>query len=238
MSRANIPAAKRLIIALDVPTGAQARGLVEDLGDTVSFYKVGLELFTGNDGFAMVDWLTRRGKQVFVDLKFFDVPATVARAVSQLRGRQVSFATVHGNDAMMRAAAEAAGEVGILAVTVLTSLDAADMRDLGFDCDIPALVRSRAQRAVALGCAGVVASGQEAAMLRKTLGGDGLIVTPGIRPVRQDDDQKRTVTPTQALRDGADYLVVGRPVRDADNPREAARVIQDEIASALGRSVG
>lgn len=238
MSRASIPAAKRLIIALDVPTGAQARGLVEDLGDTVSFYKVGLELFTGDDGFAMVDWLTRRGKQVFVDLKFFDVPATVARAVSQLRGRQVSFATVHGNDAMMRAAAEAAGEVGILAVTVLTSLDAADMRDLGFDCDIPALVRSRAQRAVALGCAGVVASGQEAAMLRKTLGGDGLIVTPGIRPVRQDDDQKRTVTPTQALRDGADYLVVGRPVRDADNPREAARVIQDEIASALGHSVG
>ena len=238
MSRANIPAAKRLIIALDVPTGAQARDLVEDLGDTVSFYKVGLELFTGDDGFAMVDWLTRRGKQVFVDLKFFDVPATVARAVSQLRGRQVSFATVHGNDAMMRAAAEAAGEVGILAVTVLTSLDAADMRDLGFDCDIPALVHSRAQRAVALGCAGVVASGQEAAMLRKTLGDDGLIVTPGIRPVRQDDDQKRTVTPTQALRDGADYLVVGRPVRDADNPREAARVIQDEIASALGRSVG
>jgi orotidine-5'-phosphate decarboxylase len=238
MSRASIPAAKRLIIALDVPTGAQARDLVEDLGDTVSFYKVGLELFTGDDGFAMVDWLTRRGKQVFVDLKFFDVPATVARAVSQLRGRQVSFATVHGNDAMMRAAAEAAGEVGILAVTVLTSLDAADMRDLGFDCDIPALVRSRAQRAVALGCAGVVASGQEAAMLRKTLGDDGLIVTPGIRPVRQDDDQKRTVTPTQALRDGADYLVVGRPVRDAGNPREAARVIQDEIASALGRSVG
>jgi orotidine-5'-phosphate decarboxylase len=238
MSRASIPAAKRLIIALDVPTGAQARDLVEDLGDTVSFYKVGLELFTGDDGFAMVDWLTRRGKQVFVDLKFFDVPATVARAVSQLRGRQVSFATVHGNDAMMRAAAEAAGEVGILAVTVLTSLDAADMRDLGFDCDIPALVRSRAQRAVALGCAGVVASGQEAAMLRKTLGDDGLIVTPGIRPVRQDDDQKRTVTPTQALRDGADYLVVGRPVRDAGNPREAARIIQDEIASALGRSVG
>ena len=238
MSRANIPAAKRLIIALDVPTGAQARDLVEDLGDTVSFYKVGLELFTGDDGFAMVDWLTRRGKEVFVDLKFFDVPATVARAVSQLRGRQVSFATVHGNDAMMRAAAEAAGEVGILAVTVLTSLDAADMRDLGFDCDIPALVRSRAQRAVALGCAGVVASGQEAAMLRKTLGGDGLIVTPGIRPVRQDDDQKRTVTPTQALRDGADYLVVGRPVRDAGNPREAARIIQDEIASALGHSVG
>jgi orotidine-5'-phosphate decarboxylase len=238
MSRTSIPAAKRLIIALDVPTGAQARDLVEDLGDTVSFYKVGLELFTGDDGFAMVDWLTRRGKEVFVDLKFFDVPATVARAVSQLRGRQVSFATVHGNDAMMRAAAEAAGEVGILAVTVLTSLDAADMRDLGFDCDIPALVRSRAQRAVALGCAGVVASGQEAAMLRKTLGDDGLIVTPGIRPVRQDDDQKRTVTPTQALRDGADYLVVGRPVRDAGNPREAARVIQDEIASALGHSVG
>ena len=157
----------------------------------------------------------------------------MARAVKQLRGRNITFATVHGNDAIMRAAAEASDEVGILAVTVLTSLDSADMRDLGFDCDIPALVRSRAQRAVTLGCAGVVASGEEAAVLRGTLGDRGVIVTPGIRPGQHDDDQKRAVTPTQALHNGADYLVVGRPIRDADNPKAAAEAIQSEICSAL-----
>ncbi|HJP06354.1 MAG TPA: orotidine-5'-phosphate decarboxylase [Arenicellales bacterium] len=236
MSRAPVDARDRLIVALDVPSGAEARALVKELGDTVSFYKVGLELFTGTDGFRMVDWLAGQDKQIFVDLKFFDVPATVARAVRQLRGRQITFATVHGNDAMMRAAAEASGEVGILAVTVLTSLDAADMQDLGFDCDIPDLVRSRAKRAVALGCAGVVASGQEAAVLRQSLGDEGLIVTPGIRPGDHDDDQKRAVTPAQALHDGADYLVVGRPIRDAASPRDAARSIQAEIASALAEA--
>ncbi|HCX86463.1 MAG TPA: orotidine-5'-phosphate decarboxylase [Gammaproteobacteria bacterium] len=233
MSRASIPDEQRLIAALDIPSGAEARDLVRELGDSVSFYKVGLELFTAADGFAVVDWLSGQGKQVFVDLKFFDVPATVARAVKQLQVRNITFATVHGNDAIMRAAAEASGDVGILAVTVLTSLDSADMRDLGFDCDIAALVRSRASRALALGCAGVVASGQEAAVLRNTLGERGVIVTPGIRPGQHDDDQKRTVTPTQALRDGADYLVVGRPIRDADSPKAAADEIQAEIRSAL-----
>ncbi len=233
MSRPVIPNDQRLIVALDVPSGNEARELVQALGDSVSFYKVGLELFTGADGFAVVDWLSAHGKQVFVDLKFFDVPATVARAVKQLCGRNITFATVHGNDAIMRAAAEASGDVGILAVTVLTSLDSADMRDLGFDCDIPALVRSRARRALNLGCAGVVASGEEAAVLRTTLGDDGVIVTPGIRPGHHDDDQKRAVTPTQALRDGADYLVVGRPIRDADSPKAAAEQIQAEIRSAL-----
>ena len=233
MIRASIPGERRLIVALDVPSGAKARDLVRELGDSVSFYKVGLELFTGADGFAVVDWLSGQGKQVFVDLKFFDVPATVARAVKQLQARNITFATVHGNDTIMRAAAEASGDVGILAVTVLTSLDSADMRDLGFDCDIPALVRSRASRALALGCAGVVASGQEAAVLRNTLGENGVIVTPGIRPGQHDDDQKRAVTPTQALRNGADYLVVGRPIRDADSPKAAAEEVQAEIRSAL-----
>ena len=213
MSRPVIPNDQRLIVALDVPSGAEARELVEALGDSVGFYKVGLELFTGADGFAVVDWLSAHGKRVFVDLKFFDVPATVARAVKQLCGRNITFATVHGNDAIMRAAAEASGDVGILAVTVLTSLDSADMRDLG--------------------CAGVVASGEEAAVLRTTLGDDGVIVTPGIRPGHHDDDQKRAVTPTQALHDGADYLVVGRPIRDADSPKAAAEQIQAEIRSAL-----
>ena len=233
MSRATIAVDQRLIVALDVPSGAEARELVNTLGDSVGFYKVGLELFTGTDGFATVDWLSDNVKQVFVDLKFFDVPATVARAVKQLRGRNITFATVHGNDAIMRAAAEASDDVGILAVTVLTSLDSADMRDLGFDCDIPALVRSRAERAVTLGCTGVVASGEEAAVLRGSLGDRGVIVTPGIRPGQHDDDQKRAVTPTQALHDGADYLVVGRPIRDADNPKAAAEAIQSEIHSAL-----
>ena len=159
MSRPAIPNDQRLIVALDLPSGNEARELVETLGDSVSFYKVGLELFTGADGFAVVDWLSAHDKQVFVDLKFFDVPATVARAVKQLRGRNITFATVHGNDAIMRAAAEVSGDVGILAVTVLTSLDSADMRDLGFDCDIPALVRSRARRALNLGCAGLLMYG-------------------------------------------------------------------------------
>jgi len=233
MHRREIKNSQRLIVALDVPTDAEARDLVETLGDAVTFYKVGLELFTGADGFGIVDWLTTRSKQVFVDLKFFDVPATVGRAVSQLRGRGITFATVHGNDAMMRAAAQAAGDVNILAVTVLTSLDAADMSDLGFDCDIPELVCSRARRALVSGCAGVVASGQEAAMLRRTLGDEGLIVTPGIRPGAHDDDQKRAVTPRQALMDGADFLVVGRPIRDAANPRQSAIELQFEITAAV-----
>ena len=199
MSQTSIPPEQRLIVALDVPSATEARALVTEIGDAVHFYKVGLELFTGADGFGIVDWLTGQKKNVFVDLKFFDVPATVGRAVSQLQGRGITFATVHGNDAMMKAAADAADGVGILAVTVLTSLDKADMLDLGFDCDIPELVCSRARRAIASGCAGVVASGQEAQMLRKTLGQNGVIVTPGIRSGAHDDDQKRAVTPRRAL---------------------------------------
>ena len=236
MPRAKPKSHERLIVALDLPSGRAARELVECLGEAVVFYKVGLELFMSGDGFAVVDWLVEQNKQVFVDLKFFDVPATVARAVSRLRDRDVAFATVHGNDAMMRAAAEASGEVGILAVTVLTSLDRGDLEDLGFSCELEALVCSRARRAVAHGCAGVVASGREAAMLRQALGDAFLIVTPGIRPVDNDDDQKRTVTPTQALQDGADYIVVGRPIRDAVDPYAAARAIQAEITAAVAGS--
>ena len=233
MSQTSIPPKQRLIVALDVPSATEARALVTEIGDAVNFYKVGLELFTGADGFGIVDWLTGQKKNVFVDLKFFDVPATVGRAVSQLQGRGITFATVHGNDAMMRSAADAADGVGIVAVTVLTSLDKADMLDLGFDCDIPELVCSRARRAIASGCAGVVASGQEAQMLRKTLGPNGVIVTPGIRSGAHDDDQKRAVTPRRALMDGSDYLVVGRPIRDAQSPRDAAVQIQSEIQSTL-----
>ena len=226
---------ERLIVALDVPSGEQARDLVEALGSSVAFYKVGLELFLSGDAFELLDWLVERGKKIFVDLKFFDVPATVARAVKQLHGRNVTFATVHGNDAMMRAAAEASNDVGILAVTVLTSLDRGDLDDLGFQCDVGELVCSRARRAMEHGCVGVVASGQEAAMLRQHLDESLLIVTPGIRPVINDDDQKRTVTASRALHDGADYIVVGRPIRDAVDPRAAAESLQTEIAAALAR---
>ena len=228
-SKAEIPASDRLIVALDVPTVSAAKELVTVLDDAVVFYKVGLELFMSGDACELVTWLRERDKKVFVDLKFFDVPATVGRAVSQLNGLGITFATIHGNDVIMQAAAAAAEDVEILAVTVLTSLDRGDLSDLGFDCDVSALVVSRARRAVAHGCAGVVASGQEAALLRRELGNTLLVVVPGIRPVDNQDDQKRTVSAEQALRDGADYLVVGRPIRDANDPKAAAVQIQEEI---------
>ncbi len=226
-----IPTRERLIVALDVPTSARARALVEAVGDSAHFYKVGLELFMTRDSFDLIDWLRDKDKKVFVDLKFFDVPTTVGRAVGQLTGRGISFATVHGNDAIMRAAAEAKGDVKLLAVTVLTSLDRGDLDDLGFDCDVGDLVISRARRAVQAGCDGVIASGLEAKGLRSALGEKFLVVSPGIRPVDNDDDQKRVVTPVQAFRNGADYIVVGRPIRDADDPKRAAQEVQDEISN-------
>ena len=228
-SKAEIPASDRLIVALDVPTISAAKELVTVLDDAVVFYKVGLELFMSGGAFELVTWLRERDKKVFVDLKFFDVPATVGRAVSQLNGLGITFATIHGNDAIMQVAASAAEDVEILAVTVLTSLDRGDLSDLGFECDVSELVVSRARRAVVHGCAGVVASGQEAALLRRELGNTLLVVVPGIRPVDNQDDQKRTVSAEQALSDGADYLVVGRPIRDANDPKAAAEQIQEEI---------
>ncbi len=228
----DIPRAERLIVALDVPTADEARVLVDKLGDAAGFYKVGLELFMAGGYFELVDWLAARGKRVFVDLKFFDVPETVRRAVANLRGRGVTFATVHGNQAMMQAAAAAKGEVGILAVTVLTSLDRGDLDDLGFSCDIERLVLSRARRAMEAGCDGVISSGLEAARLKAEFSNRLLVVTPGIRPVdnRPSDDQKRTVDAAQAFAAGADYIVVGRPIREAPDPRAAAQAIQDTIA--------
>ena len=179
-SKAEIHASDRLIVALDVPTISAAKELVTVLDDAVVFYKVGLELFMSGGAFELVTWLRERDKKVFVDLKFFDVPATVGRAVRQLNGLGITFATIHGNDAIMQAAAAAAEDVEILAVTVLTSLDRGDLSDLGFDCDVSELVVSRARRAVVHGCAGVVASGQEAALLRRELGNTLLVVVPGI----------------------------------------------------------
>ena len=224
---------QRLIVALDFPSTDEARRLVAQLDNSVNFYKVGLELFMAGGYFEFVDELAAAGKQVFVDLKFFDVPATVGRAVERLQHRNISFVTVHGNDGIMQAAAASKGDLKILAVTVLTSLDRGDLDDLGFQCDVEELVLSRARRAIHCGCDGVVASGHEAARLRDELGDRLMIVIPGIRPVENIDDQKRTVTVQDAFSHGADYIVVGRPIRDADNPRRVAETIQREIASTL-----
>jgi orotidine-5'-phosphate decarboxylase len=232
-----IPPRERLIFALDVPSADDALSLVDDLDGAVEFFKIGLELFVASAGRGdLITEISERGKKVMVDLKFFDVPETVGRAVARLAEKNVTFATVHGNDGMLKAAAENKKDVKILAVTALTSLDEGDLKDLGFEVDVEKLVLSRARRAIELGCDGVVSSGLEAAALRAA-GGEGfLIVTPGIRPVanRPVDDQKRTVDVATALRNGADYIVVGRPIRDAADPKAAAQSIQVQIAEVVG----
>ena len=235
MQAKNIPVRDRLIFAMDVPDPDSARRLVDQLGESVQFYKMGLELFMAGGYFELLDWLVSRNKQIFVDLKFFDVPATVASAVKRLRNRGVTFATVHGNQSIMQAAAAAKGDVKILAVTVLTSLDRGDLDDLGFKCDVEALVLSRARRALEAGCDGVISSGLEAEKLRQFIEQRLLVITPGIRPVdnRPADDQKRVVSVEQAFTSGADYIVVGRPIRDAADPRAAAEAIQSTIASVF-----
>jgi orotidine-5'-phosphate decarboxylase len=235
----NILPTERLIFALDVAEPAVARRLVGQLGDAVQFYKIGLELCMSGGYFELLEWLVARDKRVFVDLKFFDVPATVGSAVRQLQHRGVTFATVHGNQAIMEAAASAKGDVKILAVTVLTSLDRGDLDDLGFACDVEKLVLSRARRALEAGCDGVVSSGLEAPRLLEFLDHRLLVVTPGIRPVENKpvDDQKRTVDVAQAFANGADYIVVGRPIRDAADPRAAAEAIQNTIAGVFGSAV-
>ena len=240
LSAKDIPAAERLIFAMDVPTAEEAKKLVERLGDAVRFYKIGLQLFMAGGYYELIEWLTARGKKVFVDLKFFDVPETVKLAVSQLTHRGVSFATVHGNQAMLEAAASArAGGLKILAVTALTSLDQNDMADLGFQCSVEQLVLSRARRALEAGCDGVISSGIEAAAIRAEVGEKLLIVSPGIRPVenRLQDDQKRVVTVEGAFQSGADYIVVGRPISKASDPQAKAREIQGSIAALFPASM-
>jgi orotidine-5'-phosphate decarboxylase len=230
-----IPRRERLIVALDVPNAADARALVERLGPAACFYKVGLELFMAGGYFELIEWLVKRGNKVFADLKMFDIPETVARAVANLSGRGITFATVHGNQAMMKAAAAEKGDVKVLAVTVLTSLDRGDLDDLGFSCDVERLVLSRARRAMEAGCDGVISSGLEAPRLKAQFKERLLVVTPGIRPVENKpaDDQKRTVDVAQAFANGADYIVVGRPIRQAADPRAAAEGIQQTIATVF-----
>lgn len=233
MPRPRIEQQDRLIFALDVPDAAHARALIRTLGDEVTFYKLGLELFLSGAYFELVDELKAAGKKVFADLKLFDVPATVGRAVAQLARQQVDFLTVHGQDAMLKAAAENKGASQVLAVTALTSLDQGDLDDLGFQCDVAALVLSRARRALDLGCDGVISSGLEVPALRAGVDPALLVVCPGIRPVANVDDQKRTMSVAGAFENGADYIVVGRPIRDAADPAGAAREIQRQISDSI-----
>ncbi len=225
----------RLIFALDVPEIDQAKNLVEELADSVSFYKIGMELMMTGHYFALLDWLVEKDKKVFVDLKLFDVPQTVAKAVKRLSQRGAYFTTVHGNQSMMEAAAAAKGDLKILAVTALTSLDQGDLKDMGFLCDVQDLVVSRARRALAAGCDGIVASGLELERIRSEVNRKLVIVTPGIRPVenRSTDDQKRIVSVEQAFQRGADHIVVGRPIKNAENPKQAAETIQETILNSI-----
>tara|TARA_B100000029_G_scaffold265758_1_gene261865 strand:- start:154 stop:858 length:705 start_codon:yes stop_codon:yes gene_type:complete len=225
----------RLIFALDVPEASRAKELVLELGDSVSFYKIGMELMMTGDYFSLLDWLVENDKKVFVDLKLFDVPATVSKAVKRLSQRGAYFTTIHGNQSMMEAAAAEKGNLKVLAVTALTSLDQGDLDDMGFKCDVQELVISRAKRALSSGCDGIVASGLELEHIQSEVDQKVLIVTPGIRPVenRPTDDQKRVVSVEQAFERGADYIVVGRPIQNADSPRQAAESIQKAIQTTL-----
>jgi orotidine-5'-phosphate decarboxylase len=230
-----IPVIERLIVALDVPDAEAARRLVRTLDTAVHFYKIGLELATSGHYFELLQWLLERDKKVFADLKLYDVPATVAAAVRQMRVTGASMLTVHGDRSIMRAAVDEKGPLAILAVTVLTSLDEADLQDMGIRVNPAELALSRARQAIDCGCDGVIASGLEAAAMRAILGAAPLIVTPGIRSTgdRGMDDQKRVVTAGDAVRAGADYIVVGRPIRNARDPYAAACEVQAEIAAVV-----
>lgn len=233
LSTAPIPPRERLIAALDVPTADDARRLVAMLGDAVDFYKLGHELLVSGSYFDLVEELADAGKQLFLDLKLLDIPETVARAVRGLRKRRVRFVTVHYDGRVLEAAVREKGELGILAVTLLTSVGPDDLRDLGFAPDVAPedLVVARARRALEIGCDGVIASPLEATRIRAAVGPKLAIVTPGIRPSESADDQRRVATPRAALEAGADYIVVGRPIRDAADPRATALAIQETVAS-------
>ncbi|HRO00370.1 orotidine-5'-phosphate decarboxylase [Nitrobacter sp.] len=228
-------AREKLIVALDYWNIEDARKLVRDLGDEVSFYKVGLGLqLVGGNEFARE--LIAEGKRVFLDYKYYDIEETVQRAVAQAAELKIAFLTVHGVASIMKAAVAGRGnsDMKILGVTVLTSMDAEDIKEMGFECSVEDLVVARARRALEVGIDGVVASALEAAELRKQTNNKLMIVSPGIRPSGgARHDQKRVATPFEAMRAGADYLVLGRPIYAADNPKAAAQAIIREMADAL-----
>ena len=223
----------RLIFALDVPEVSQAKDIVTELDDSVNFYKIGMELLMTGQYFELLNWLIEKDNKVFVDLKFFDVPETVGRAIARLSDYGATFATIHGNQALMEKAVENKNNLKILAVTALTSLDRGDLDDLGFDCDVKELVISRAKRAFEAGCDGIVSSGLEVPYIREYVDNKLIAVTPGIRPVANADDQKRVVDVATAFKSGSDYIVVGRPIKNAENRYQAALNIQKIIQSVF-----
>ena len=231
-------ARERLIVALDLPSVAAAEGMVERLGDAVSFYKIGYQLaFAG--GLPLAETLTRAGKQVFVDLKLHDIGNTVAKGVESVAKLGATFLTVHAYPQTMHAAVDAreGSKLRILAVTVLTSYDDADLAAAGYDFTVSELVAERAAQAHDIGVDGLVCSAEEAAVVRPIVGARMALVTPGIRPAgAATDDQKRVMTPAKAIAAGADYLVVGRPIVEAADPKAAAQAIIAEIAQATGQS--
>ena len=230
----HIPRRERLIAALDVPDAALARAYAERLGEAVKFYKIGLELFTAGGYFELLAWLRGRGGKVFADLKLYDIPETVRRAVANLRASGAEFLTVHAERSIMQAAAREKGALKLLAVTVLTSFDQKNLAEMGYAGSVEDLVLQRARAALDSGCDGVIASGLEAPKIKAAFGGKLLVVTPGVRPAgTPTGDQKRTVEVGQAFANGADYIVVGRPIRDAADPRAAAEAIQASIAAAF-----
>jgi orotidine-5'-phosphate decarboxylase len=230
----DIPRRERLIAALDVPDAALARAYAERLGDAVRFYKIGLELATAGGYFELLSWLKGRGGKVFADLKLYDIPETVRRAVANLRASGAEFVTLHAERSIMEAAAREKGALKLLAVTVLTSFDRQNLAEMGYAGSVEDLVLQRARAALECGCDGVIASALEARRLKAEFGDRLLVVTPGIRPAGSAaGDQKRVVDVAQAFASGADYIVVGRPIRDAADPRAAAEAIQATIAATF-----
>jgi orotidine-5'-phosphate decarboxylase len=224
----------RLILALDVPTVAAAQALVERVGNSVGIYKIGYQLAYAG-GLPFAETLARAGKRVFLDLKLHDIGNTVAKGVESVARMGASFLTVHAFPQTMKAAVEAkaGSNLKILAVTVLTSYDDADLAAAGYELSVGELVAARAEQARDIGVDGIVCSAEEAAVLRPIIGAGMALVTPGIRPAgAATGDQKRIMTPTAAIAAGADYLVVGRPIVDAADPKAAADAIVAEIAQA------
>ncbi|WP_455245298.1 orotidine-5'-phosphate decarboxylase [Petrachloros mirabilis] len=232
---AKINARDRLILALDVPSAAEADKLLVQVEDQIAFVKVGLELYTAA-GPEIVQRLLNKRKRVFLDLKFLDIEETVRRATERVAAMGVEFLTVHANRKALTAAVKGRGTspLKLLAVTVLTNFDSSDLRDMGIQRSVQELVMARALLAAEVGCDGVVASGEEPGVLRPKIGPRFVIVTPGVRPAGRDvDDHARATTPTQTIAAGADYLVVGRPIRSAQDPAAAAAAILAEMQTAF-----
>ena len=234
-----VDARDRLIVALDLPSVEDAQDLVRSLDGAAHFFKVGLALQLASGAEALIRSLISEGKKVFLDYKYYDVPETLRKAVSRASKLGVSFLTIHGSSALIRAAVEAkaASDLKLFTVTVLTSMDADDMAEMGYtNHTVEELVLFRARKALDAGCDGVIASGREAKKIREISGDRLLVVTPGIRPEDYPgDDQKRRTTATQAILAGADFLVVGRPITDAANPRDAAQQFLDEMQRAFSQ---